>query len=76
LGVKDIKPFDCVGTPDEVKVALYHAMKRGEYVQDASMKMFEGEVLPTIPSIEDLEAEVFSYGDDSNIPEEFRKLLV
>lgn len=75
LGVKDIKPFDCVGTPEEVKVALSMAQEKGDYNQDVIMKMFEAEVLPNLGGIESMKSEVFSFGDDSNIPEQFRKVL-
>lgn len=40
LGVKNVKPFDCVGTPEEVKLAMLLAHKRGEYSQGVIMKMF------------------------------------
>lgn len=75
LGIEDIKPFECVGTPDEVKVAFHYAYKKGEFQDDHSMKMFEKDVLPLITDISSLEEEVFSYGDDSHIPEKFKKLL-
>ncbi|OFZ34635.1 MAG: hypothetical protein A3D92_08670 [Bacteroidetes bacterium RIFCSPHIGHO2_02_FULL_44_7] len=75
LGIKDIKPFECVGTPDEVKVAFYMACEKGEYANDDVMKMFESEVLPTIKDVERMKQEVFSYGDDANIPEKFRTLI-
>lgn len=75
LGIKDIKPFECVGTPEEVKMAFYKVYQRGEFNNDVVMKMFAQEVLPTMNDIKNLETEVFSYGDDSNIPEEFRQLI-
>ncbi len=75
LGIKAIKPFDCVGTPEEVKTAFYMASQKGEYKDDVIMKMFESEVLPNLNRIEELKKEVFSYGDDSNIPEQFRAVL-
>lgn len=74
LGIKDMKPFECVGTPEEVKVAFYMAYEKGEYAQDTVMKMFEKEVLPVIGDIEILRKQVLSYGDDSNIPEKFKKI--
>jgi hypothetical protein len=45
LGIKDFKPFECVGTPDEVKEAFELARQRNEYQDDAIMKMYESEVL-------------------------------
>ncbi|OGK38688.1 hypothetical protein A3F34_02635 [Candidatus Roizmanbacteria bacterium RIFCSPHIGHO2_12_FULL_44_10] len=75
LGIKDIKPFECVGIPDEVKVAMYFAHEKGEYRDDPAMKMFEAEVMPDITDIEAMKQEVFSYGDDSNIPEQFKQAI-
>jgi len=48
LGVGDLKPFDCVGTPDEVRTAFYMAYKRNEYKDDVIMNMFIKEVLPNM----------------------------
>ncbi len=72
LGKKDIKPLDCVGTPEETTVALYLAYKKGEYAGTVVMNYFEKEILPGLTNIEELKKEVFSYGDDSNIPEDFK----
>ncbi|MFQ5452221.1 MAG: hypothetical protein ACE5DQ_01535, partial [Candidatus Paceibacterota bacterium] len=68
LGVKDIKPFDCVGTPEEIKVAFHMARGKREYKGEVAMQMFEKEVLPDIKDIKKLKDKVFSYGDYSNIP--------
>ena len=77
LGFKDIKPFDCVGTPEETQVAFYKAFLSGDYQDDPIMKMFEKEILPKIKDVLDTHMkEVFSYDDDSNIPEKFKKQLV
>jgi len=45
LGIKNFKPFECVGTPEETKEALHLARKRGELNDTLAMKMFEKEVL-------------------------------
>lgn len=75
LGLEAIKPFECVGTPEETKMAFFMAFKKGEYRGDIIMNMFEKEVLPDIEDIAVIEREVFSYGDDSNIPSYFRPFL-
>lgn len=54
LGVKNFKPFECVGTPDETKAAFLLARKRGELQDTPVMKMFEEEVLPIIKNPEAL----------------------
>jgi hypothetical protein len=71
LGIKDFKPFECVGTPEEVKVAMYMAHEKGEYKNDIVMKMFEKEIVPTIRNFENMKTEVLSNGNGSNIPDEF-----
>lgn len=44
LGLEGCKPFDCVGTPEEIAEAFRLARKRGELNDAAAMKMFEKEV--------------------------------
>ena len=48
MGLQGIKPFECVGTPDETKAAFLLAHERGEWESSIAMKMFTEEVLPTI----------------------------
>lgn len=71
LGLTGIKPLDCVGTPDETRVAMYMA-QTGEYDDTIGMKMFNEEVLPEIKNnIGELQKNVFSYENDDNIPSQF-----
>ena len=39
------------------------------------MKMFLNEVLPKVKNIEEIKQDVFTTGDVSTIPQEFRKLF-
>lgn len=73
LGVEGVKPFECVGTPEEVALAFYNVYKKGEYNEFVVMKMFERDVLSKVNSIEDLEKEVLKNGTDL-IPEEFKQI--
>lgn len=75
LGVKDIKPLECVGTPDEMKVAMYMCYERNEFNDTPIMQYFISEILPTLQDIDALKSEVFSYGDDSYIPMVFKEAL-
>lgn len=75
LGEGNTKPFECVGTPQEMKVALYRAYRRGEYLNDCIMEELEDRLLSNIESIAQAEREVFSYGNDSNIPEKFKSII-
>ena len=42
--LEEMKPFECVGTFEETKTALYMAYKNKEYEEDAVMKMFEKDI--------------------------------
>lgn len=68
LGAKDYKPFECVGTHDEVKAAMYLASKKGEYADDVIMKYFEKEILPDMKDPETLVKEVLKEKKEHNIP--------
>ncbi len=74
LGAADIKPFDCVGTPEEVQVACYLSMQR-EYRNDPVIKFFEEEVLPKIKDIKKLEQAAFAVSSDHHIPQVFKEVL-
>ncbi|MFH0972922.1 MAG: hypothetical protein V1768_02975 [Patescibacteria group bacterium] len=45
LGKKNIKPFDCVGTPEEVKTAMHLALQKNEFREDFILKYFKKNVL-------------------------------
>lgn len=75
LGLKGFKPFECVGTPEETQVAFYMASQKGDYMNDSCMALFTKEVLPTIPDISQLTKQVFQKGDDSLMPDSFRKFI-
>ncbi|HSA84172.1 MAG TPA: hypothetical protein VLF20_04780 [Patescibacteria group bacterium] len=71
LGVVNIKPFDCVGTPDEVIVAFYLASKKGKYQDTRAMQFFEQDVLSKVADIDALQQHVFAQSSEHAIPEEF-----
>lgn len=75
LGVESIKPFDCVGTPDEVTVAFYLASRRKEYNDSSVMQYFETEILPGIMDMDSLQREVFEKSNAHLIPEWYREVL-
>ncbi|MDP3988606.1 MAG: hypothetical protein Q8P80_05705 [Candidatus Levybacteria bacterium] len=71
LGMEKFKPFECVGTKEETKYAMYLVSKKGEFSNDPAIKMFEKEVLAGIEA-EKLEKEVFTTESINLIPEEFK----
>ncbi|PIY68763.1 hypothetical protein COY90_04225 [Candidatus Roizmanbacteria bacterium CG_4_10_14_0_8_um_filter_39_9] len=76
LGIADIKPFDCVGTFEEVLVAMYIAHEKGEYKDDAVMRMFSKEVMPQISEMKKLHAAVCAVGDITQLPHEFKNIFL
>ncbi len=48
VGVKGIKPFECVGEPAEVKVALWLATRRSEWSQSMIGEWFKKEIEPKL----------------------------
>ncbi len=74
LGIEGVKPFECVGTPEEVSLAFYKTYKKGEYTNAVVMKMFEEYVLNTIKNVEELEQNVLVKGENL-IPEEFKFIV-
>ena len=66
LGFGKIKPFDCVGTFEEAKSALYLASKK--FKNDLIVKTF----LPKIKKSGSLVKEVFKTNFSQNIPSQFR----
>ena len=76
LGMTEIKPFDCVGTPEESQVAFYMTHQKGDYDTDAIMKMFVAELLPNITnSLESEKVKVFLPQKEHHVPAEFLTLL-
>lgn len=76
LGVQENKPFECVGTAEEVAVAFYLVSQKAEWQNDFIVKIFIAKVLPQIENIEELKAKVFeTYLEDGLIPEEFKNFL-
>lgn len=75
LGIKDIKPFDCVGTPEEMRAAFNKAYKKGEYRDSLVMEMFVEEVMSDLGNRGDMEKSLFRVSAFENIPEEFREII-
>ncbi|MFA6171392.1 MAG: hypothetical protein WCW77_02725 [Patescibacteria group bacterium] len=48
LGKKDIKPFDCVGTPEEVTAGMELALKKGELNNSFILKQYSNKITPGI----------------------------
>lgn len=75
LGLEDIKPWECVGTPEEVKLGFYLAHQTNTYEEDVHMQMFVQEVLPDLKNIDELKANLLSIDSDHNLAEKFKVVL-
>ena len=73
MGKQANKPFECVGTAEEVNVVFYMISQNEDYKNDLMVKSFVDEVLPQIQNIEKLKEKIFKvYFEDSLIPASFR----
>jgi UDP-N-acetyl-alpha-D-muramoyl-L-alanyl-L-glutamate epimerase len=75
LALEGIKPFECVGTPEESLAAFEEVLKKGEYATDFVIQSIA-------PSVENMLKEknvstesVFVFSNNHNIPEEFVDLV-
>lgn len=59
LGLGEIKPFECVGTPQEMKYAMYLIHKKGEFETTSLMQIFVKEALPSEEDISKWKKELF-----------------
>jgi UDP-N-acetyl-alpha-D-muramoyl-L-alanyl-L-glutamate epimerase len=75
LGYQDIKPFECVGTFEEMLAALAMSYEKGDYADSPIMRMFEKEMLPDLKSITLIKEEVMKMHESNNIPDRFLEIL-
>ena len=72
LGIGQNKPFECVGTYDECRLALLMLSEKDEWKDDVLVK----KLLPFINGLskENLQKKVWAKGDDTLIPGEFKNV--
>jgi hypothetical protein len=75
LGIREIKPFDCVGTPEETKLAFFLAYKKGSYNKALIMKMFYDKFNSEFQTIEQNSPALLKLGELDNIPSEFKAVF-
>jgi UDP-N-acetyl-alpha-D-muramoyl-L-alanyl-L-glutamate epimerase len=76
LGLEGNKPFECVGTPEEVTAALLLAKHYPENRETCVMKMFDAEVLPSIKNPDHVIEACLNISDEHCIPEEYRSIVL
>ena len=60
LGVEAFKPFECVGTPEEVRMAFYLAWEKGDWKDDPMMQIFAKDVLPHMQNNKEQEEQLLA----------------
>ena len=75
LGIEGHKPFECVGTAEEVAAAMLLARKRGDLRRSLALKMFEAEALPGIADPDAVVERSLTAVGDHAIPREFLSVL-
>lgn len=68
-GLTDIKPFECVGTVDEVRACLNYAL---DDLEDVTDTLLEGLDRFKVPSTEEL---LCSYNENNNLPYRFDEII-
>ncbi len=71
LGLEGFKPFECVGTSEEMIVAMRRAQETGSYKGEPAMDLFEKSVAFDDRSSKEMEQRVFSAHGTGTMPEEF-----
>ncbi len=75
LGLVGTKPFECVGTPDECRYALYKAVQSGEYANDILIRKLQQLLKSVWQTIPTLAPALFSKSPNHLIPDHFARIL-
>lgn len=75
LGIEGIKPFECVGTPEETYAALLLASENGEWDGSAVMEMFNREAIELFTRADALTEALLTPSGEHCLPPELFSLL-
>ncbi|PIV09868.1 hypothetical protein COS31_01310 [Candidatus Roizmanbacteria bacterium CG02_land_8_20_14_3_00_36_15] len=75
LGLTKTKPFECVGTVDETRLALYLIWQKKVYQTSTIIRLFEKEILCALVNPPLLQQNVLKTGDLNNIPKNFKLIF-
>jgi hypothetical protein len=75
LDLEGIKPFECVGTPEETSVAFLLALNQNGWEETKVMQMFLTEKAPAITNPKALIEDVLSFSENHVIPQSFLSTL-
>ncbi|PIR48703.1 hypothetical protein COU80_03300 [Candidatus Peregrinibacteria bacterium CG10_big_fil_rev_8_21_14_0_10_55_24] len=75
LGIEGLKPFECVGSREDIQAAFLLAHRRGELEETPAMQLFLKESLPTITDPDALIQRALSPSKEHRIPAPFLPAL-
>jgi len=75
MGLASHKPFECVGTPEEVAAALWMLREQGRMAGTPAMDLFTTRVLPGLSDPEGLLAAELAAADEDAMPPRWRGAL-
>ncbi|MEI6529586.1 MAG: UDP-N-acetylmuramoyl-L-alanine--D-glutamate ligase [Candidatus Falkowbacteria bacterium] len=75
-GEKRFKPFDCVGTPNEVRAALLLVSAKAAWREDYIVKYFQKNIASKINKPENIISAALKNKSEHNIPADFRSTLI
>ena len=75
MGLRGIKPFECVGEPDEYLAALLLLSKRSEWHGDMVVNHFQSLVLSTVADPDRIVENVLSFSEQHTIPTRYEASL-
>ncbi len=75
LGVEGHKPFDCVGSPEEVAAALWLCHSQGRYRDTPAGQVFIDHILPKLQSPHQLLENLLTPTDEHRIPPTWLNLI-
>lgn len=75
MGKGTMKPFDCVGTTEEVLVAFFRVQQKGFYNDDVVIESLSPLVEESSDDVAAMEKEVFSLSTEHHIPKNHFSLL-
>lgn len=75
LGLTGLKPFECVGTAEECRFALYGASESGQYDADIVTQTLRGELRDLWNTLPVLGSRLFSLSQNHRIPGSFQSVL-
>lgn len=73
LGIEKFKPFECVGTPSEMKQALYLIYQKNDFNDSLVMQLFIKEILPGLENNDELL--MIDKNEQVLIPEKFIQII-